>query len=423
MAKRSRSVSTPVARAPFHRGAYVEQYIQSKAADAWVTANDPDGGPLPALIGSPELGGRRGSNRSEITPAFTYYAVFGEVDPDGPTITLASGATMLVEEYEALVAEPDIDSVTQHATTAHRDRRLMSAASITRTRYVGPCVERADDQGEKVWQRASTSKAGVLTWHDCPTACPQGCKAEHRHVRHQHRDAGTLYVHQTMPYGDDGLERGTTTTTIIGRLWGPGSAECPREGTAREVTRPLSKRQGRRTRRASMGAWPDAPSYAYDPDRTTAVDVVSLPVAVPSDGHNATRGDGLAMVPETYTVERETLAEAWARVPFVPAKVPGANGRPPSTLAVGMPEATLRHRIAADPASAQLAYRVLLAAEHAWASNGQPITAEQGLTLLVLPAHGGPTLTITRDGETVAAGTYKARRSLVRLAVASVLTS
>src|SRR5678815_3251507 len=135
MAKAKRTQYRPVERAPFHRGAYVTQAVLASKADAWVAAHDPDGEPLPRLIGSPETGSVRGSNRSEITPAFTYRAVFGDIDQDGPTITLASGTTMLVEEYDALVAEPDIDSVSQHATTAHRDRRLMSAASIVRTTY------------------------------------------------------------------------------------------------------------------------------------------------------------------------------------------------------------------------------------------------------------------------------------------------
>jgi len=391
MAKRSQRTSTPVARAPFHRGAYVDQYAQSKRADAFLAEH---GESIP-LIGSPELGGRRGSNRSEITPAFTYHAVFGETDPDGPTITLASGTTMLVEEYEALVAEPDIDSVTQHATTAHRDRRLMSAASITRTRYVGPCVNRGTD-AEPSWERARTDKAGALTWYPCPLPCPQGCKVEHRHVRHQHRDAGTLYVHETRPYGDDGLDRHAA-----------GS--------------PVSKRQGRRTRRASVGSWADA-TYSHDADHATAVDVVTLPEVTVVQGHNVQAGDGVAMLPATYTVERETLASEWARVPFTPAKVPGANGRPPSPI-LSLGTDGLAKRIASDPASAQLAYRILLAAEHAWTTNGQPVTAEQGITLVVTPAPGGPSLTISKGDSVLATGTYKARRSLVRSAVASVLTS
>jgi len=397
MAKRSQRPSTPVARAPFHRGAYVDQYVQSKAADAFLAEH---GESIP-LIGSPELGGRRGSNRSEITPAFTYHAVFGEIDPDGPTVTLASGTTMLVEEYEALVAEPDIDSVTQHATTAHRDRRLMSAASITRTRYVGPCVNHGTD-AEPSWQRARTDKTGALTWYPCPLPCPQGCKADHRHVRHQHRDAGTLYVHETRPYGADGLDR-------------------RRLGSRSSAGRPISKRQGRRTQRASVGSWADA-TYRHDADHATAVDVVTLPEVTAVQGHNVAVGDGVAMLPATYTVERETLAEDWARVPFTPARVPGANGRPPSPI-LSLGTDGLAKRIASDPASATLAYRILLAAEHAWSTNGQPITAEQGLTLLVLPAHGGPTLTITKGDAVVAAGTYKARRTLVRQAVAHVLTT
>lgn len=475
MAKSSRKPSRPVERAPFHRGAYLESWRLVRDADAILAAA---GTPIP-LIGTPEVGSVRGSNRSEITPAFLYSIVRDVLPTDSDeevTVTLSSGEQVTASDLEALNAVPSIDHVSQHATTAHRDRRLMTRQSVTRTRYVGPCQSRTfgrwatADRWETVteWTRARCDHAGRIHWKACPIPCPAGCKADHRHVRHAHRETGTTFVSALSPYGADGMDRQGQTMDLAGTTWGNAVV-----GTVRTIPRQISKRQGRRVHRESIGSWADA-SYRVDPEhdalgaytvlqpvddtatvthawrtnrdgidapdidrstiarhgfysestpdgswRTRMLDPFT-PTTIPHRPMDPRKVTTTVLVRSWVKACREyvTLPAEWARVPLVRPVVKVPKVKPAATT---ITRQAVAKRIASDPRAAAMADRLIAAADHALTANGQPMVVDGvSIVVKVRPLGMETTITLTRDGQTLGTGTYKARRALIRTAVATL---
>jgi hypothetical protein len=246
-----------------------------------------------------------------------------------------------------------------------------------------------------------------------------------------------------------------------------------------DVNGPASKRQGRRTARAITGRWEDssypAPAlpavgshtavqpvdtavtvahrWATNRPRPDAPDIDRSTIARhgfysddTADGFWSTRmfrpftpttvphrptDPRLITVTandrtwHTVTAEHETLADQWTAGAFI---LPAVKADKPGPVAVSLRDLTgegsrrqLARRIAADPATVAMANRILAAAEHAWTTNGQPVKSDKGLMLTVSLVDGRPFLTVTRDGQTVVDGTYKARASIVRHAVAVII--
>jgi hypothetical protein len=362
---------------------------------------------------------------------------------DAPIVVTLDGIKMSESDWHALNAAPDIDHVSQHATTANRDRRLMSGHPTTRTVYVAPCIAPLSLMAQwhavgflgtgtlppmaTVWHRTRMDKTGRAVTTECPAPCPKACKADHRHVRHVHREEGRTHVIALQPYGADGLERASVTLRKASERKGWNGRTVKVAASVRVA----SKAQGRRARRASVGYWSDA-AYRADPSSPT-VGAYVRPVASWSESvvhRTFTHSRGAVGAPESAIVGERSwaLIAVGHEVLPLPTDHPAATftaarvkvdkpGAQPVALTADAARETLRRRLAADPASMALVAHLLAQCEHAWTTNGQAVDAGHGYSIVVLPSHGGPTLTITHPRGTVAS-TYKARRNASRQAVA-----
>lgn len=284
-----------------------------------------------------------------------------------PTVTVA-GRTYLATDLDALEAEPCFERVSQSATTDHRDRRAFSRPTV-RTFHRPPCDE------------AVTGKP-----------CPRRTKSDGTASAHRCIAEGRTYVSATVPYGDDGSARSkpysTTTrplvtTTVrpvtavhavrITRHNAPGTPEhrsvivhavkvrtmrpvVEGAATGRERSyvrgRNLSPRQGRRTRRVTLGYFPDA-TYAVDP--AAMVERRGWQAVMVPDDADTTR-PAPAWSPWHAVVPMTDDEYRIARTAWTPIMLPSAVGMLPIMAPVVAPSGTTWHFYLPDGQRAPFPY-------------------------------------------------------------------